>query len=98
MPLESLAVVSFLHRARRIYSGGRDVGYSSLQRSYGPLAAILFLYLPFDIAAQHGRVERILIEDNDEHTLGLRQAVTDECNMTAIAVRGCLLRRSGGSI
>ncbi|KAL8940054.1 MAG: hypothetical protein Q9211_002457 [Gyalolechia sp. 1 TL-2023] len=60
--------------------------YASLARSYGNFAALLILYIiPLDIAAQHERVEQVILEREDDLIVTFKQAVTDECNMTAIA-------------
>ena len=60
--------------------------YDSLRRYYGPFVALLVsIFLP-DTAKQYERVERVVLQGKPEDALAFRQAVTDECNMTAVAV------------
>ena len=60
--------------------------YVSLRRYYGPFIALLVsTFLP-DTAKQYERVERVILQGKPEDALAFRQAVTDECNMTAVAV------------
>lgn len=65
---------------------GRTEKYTSLERSYGSLAAVIIIYTPVDVAAQHERVERIVVEGKDKDAFAFKQAVTNECSMTAVAV------------
>ena len=64
--------------------------YGSLSRNYGTSVALIISICFPNIATQYERVERIILNGREEHVLALRQAVTDECNMTAIAVGQCL--------
>ena len=60
--------------------------YNSLRRYYGPfVASLVAIFLP-DTAKQYERVERVVLHGKPEDALAFRQAVTDECNMTAVAV------------
>ena len=60
--------------------------YDSLRRYYGPFVALLVTILLPDTAKQYERVKRVVLQGNPEDALAFRQAVTDECNMTAVAV------------
>lgn len=62
--------------------------YRSLERNYGSIAASLVSLCMPDTAAQYERIQDIISDGTDEDTLALRQAVTDECNLTAVAVGG----------
>ena len=63
-----------------------DIRYDSLSRCYGPFVALLVsTFLP-DTAKQYERVKRVILQGKPEDALAFRQAVTDECNMTAVAV------------
>lgn len=65
--------------------------YSSLKRSYGRTTALLVTALLRDTATQYERVESVILPGEDDDVLAFRQAVTDECNMTAVAVRRSLI-------
>ena len=60
--------------------------FSSLKRSYGPTIAVLVTLLLRDTATQYERVESVVLPGENDDVLAFRQAVTDECNMTAVAV------------
>lgn len=63
-----------------------DLQYASLKRYYGPIvASLVSTFLP-DTAKQYERIERVVLQGKAEDALAFRQAVTDECNMTAVAV------------
>lgn len=60
--------------------------YKLLSRDYGTLvASFVSAFFP-DTAEYHDRVQRLILNGNEEDTVAFRQAVTDECNMTAVAV------------
>ena len=63
-----------------------DIQYYSLSRCYGPFVALLVSTFLSDTAKQYERVERVVLQGKPEDALAFRQAVTDECNMTAVAV------------
>ena len=60
--------------------------YGSLQRSYGRSVAVLVTFFLRDTATQYERVESVVLPSENEDILAFRQAITDECNMTAVAV------------
>ncbi|KAL8660723.1 MAG: hypothetical protein Q9202_006273 [Teloschistes flavicans] len=59
--------------------------YSVLRQSYGHLVAIGISLVRPNIATQYERVETLILRGEDEPALAFRQAVTDECNMNAVA-------------
>lgn len=65
--------------------------YSSLKRSYGRTTALLVTAFLLDTATQYERVESVILPGEHDDVLAFRQAVTDECNMTAVAVRQSLI-------
>lgn len=60
--------------------------FALLQRSYGYFVALLISTLSPSTATQYERIENLILGGEDENALAFRQAVTDECNMTAVAV------------
>lgn len=65
--------------------------YSPLKRSYGRTTALLVTAFLRDTATQYERVESVILPGEHDDVLAFRQAVTDECNMTAVAVRRSLI-------
>ena len=57
-----------------------------LQDNYGPRAGVALYFLFRSTATQYLRVQRSVLNGKDEDAVQFRQAVTNECNMTAIAV------------
>ena len=77
------ALISLLISASQTVLG---LQYASLRRYYGPfVASLVSTFLP-DTAKRYERVERVLLQGKDGDALAFRQAVTDECNMTTVAV------------
>lgn len=65
--------------------------YSSLKRSYGRTTAFFVTAFLRDTATQYERVESVILPGEHDDVLAFRQAVTDECNMTAVAVGRSLI-------
>ena len=65
--------------------------YSSLKRSYGRTTALLVTAFLRDTATQYERVQSVILPGEHDDVLAFRQAVTDECNMTAVAVGRSLI-------
>lgn len=69
-----------------------DDGFASLRQSYGWFYVLsygwfyMLLYAFPDGTAQYEWIKKVILKGKDEHALAFRQAITDECNMTAIAV------------
>lgn len=57
-----------------------------LAKRYGMSIAFLVTFLSNDTAIRYERVERDVLNGSAEDALAFKQAITDECNMTAIAV------------
>ena len=80
------SIISLLQLIAQGFKYALDIQYDSLSRCYGPFVALLVsTFLP-DTAKQYERVERVVLQGKPEDALAFRQAVTDECNMTAVAV------------
>ena len=63
--------------------------YQLLEENHGTWVALLVIYVLPDTATQYERLGKFILEpghEGDHSAIVLRQAVTDECNMTAIAV------------
>ena len=89
-PLSVIALVTTLRDVSRILIDIIPNQYSSLKRSYGRTTALLVTIYLRDTATQYERVESVILPGEDDDVLAFRQAVTDECNMTAVAVRRSL--------
>ncbi|KAG8533560.1 uncharacterized protein KY384_001300 [Bacidia gigantensis] len=76
------ATISVAQQAFQLVASQR---FSSLERSYGSFVALFVSTFLRNTAGQYERIERIVIRGRDEDALAFRQAVTDECNMTAVA-------------
>ncbi|KAL6714826.1 hypothetical protein ACLMJK_007086 [Lecanora helva] len=59
--------------------------FRALERSYGRWVAFYVSLALWNTATQYERIERVILRGRDEDALAFRQAVTDECNMTAVA-------------
>ena len=58
-----------------------------LFESYGVIAGSIIGELFPRTAVEYERIQRVLLRGSDEEVLRFRDSVTNECNMTAIAVR-----------
>lgn len=59
---------------------------NTLTKNYGWAIGIpVSLILP-DTANRYERIEKDVLNRDDEEALAFRQSITDECNMTAVAV------------
>lgn len=60
--------------------------YKLIARNYGPfLAFVVARYLP-ETARQYESIHYDILRGSKEEAMSFRQAVTDECSMTAVAV------------
>lgn len=59
---------------------------ATIGSTYGRTIAILMSVGFRNTADEYERVERVVLRGGDEEALAFRQSVTDECNMTAVAV------------
>lgn len=65
----------------------RSAEKEALVRNYGHAVGVPVALLLGNTATQYLRIQRSVLNGKDENAVEFRQAVTDECNMTAIAVR-----------
>ena len=82
----AVGITSSVIQALEIF--GRDARRqaSLLRRSYPVIPASLIVFVFPDSASRFERIERDVLNGPEENALTFRQAITDECNMTAIAV------------
>ena len=73
-PLQSLIFI-FLRRQK-----------SRIANNYGPFIGTVVTVILRGTATQYERIEKAILYGGDEEALAFRQAVTNECNMTAVAV------------
>ena len=59
----------------------------TISQSYGPTAGFFISICFRSTASEYERLQRVVLPGSDEETLRFRDAVTNECNMTAVAVR-----------
>ena len=82
--MEALVVASlFISGYQRVQAYHRN----TISQSYGPTAGFLISILFRSTASEYERLQRVVLRGSDEETLRFRAAVTNECNMTAVAVR-----------
>ena len=58
-----------------------------IRQNYGSNIATLVVFFLGDVASSYERIGIEVLNGPTENAISFRQAVTDECNMTAIAVR-----------
>ena len=59
---------------------------SLLARNYGSLVATLVTVIAPEIATQYRQIDAEVLHGGEQETVAFRQAITDESNMTAVAV------------
>ena len=64
----------------------REAQRTALVGNYGPTVGVAVSLLFGNTASQYLRIQRSVLKGQDEDAVQFRQAVTNECNMTAIAV------------
>ena len=65
----------------------RSAEKEALVSNYGHAVGVPVSLLLGNTATQYLRIQRGVLNGDDENAVDFRQAVTNECNMTAIAVR-----------
>ena len=61
--------------------------YLLLSKNYGFVIAFFVSACLPDTASQYERIQNEILRGSKENAMTFRQTVTDECNMTAVAVR-----------
>ena len=65
----------------------RSAQKKALVENYGPAIGLPVFFFLGNTATQYLRIQRTVLNGKDQDAVEFRQAVTYECNMTAIAVR-----------
>lgn len=73
--------------ASRLARTQRSAEKEALVSNYGHAVGVPVSLLLGNTATQYLRIQRSVLNGEDENAVDFRQAVTNECNMTAIAVR-----------
>lgn len=60
--------------------------FKTLSRTYGTRVALFIIFAYPNTASEYDRLERVVLRGREEEALLFRDAVANECNMTAIAV------------
>ena len=83
-------LVALLNANRKAYysirQATKEVERSLLVRNYGSLVAAFFIVVSPETATQYEQIDAKILHGEEQETLAFRQAITDESNMTAIAV------------
>ena len=86
-------VIAFVSTGQAVYQRVADISLSEsrrqralLQSRYGWSVAFAVTFFSRDTAIRYERVERDILNGSAEGALAFKQAITDECNMTAVAV------------
>lgn len=59
---------------------------NTLSQTYGIHVALFIIILYPNTASEYDRLERVVLRGSEDEALLFRNAVANECNMTAIAV------------
>ena len=77
--------------ATKFYFSLRSYSRAIISQTYGGTAGFFISTFFGNTASEYERLQRVVIRGNDEEALRFRDSVTNECNMTAIAVSGSRL-------
>ena len=80
------ALLSILPLASRVIGKQFLEATGVLIDNYGPRAGVALAFYFGSTAPQYLRIQRSVLNGKDEDAVQFRQAVVNECNMTAIAV------------
>lgn len=81
----------------RAYRRLKNQQSSILGRNYGPILGVVITLVAPGLATQYERINASVIRGGDDEAAVFRQSVTDECNMTAVAVRLAKIVATGAS-
>lgn len=88
--MDTLSVVStiagLLSLATEILLKLRAYERSTLSQSYGGTAGFVISTFFWSTASEYERLQRVVVQGNDDEALRFRASVIKECNMTAVAV------------
>ena len=85
-PLSIFSVVLLLSPLLSLFAQLKGEEFRTLSRTYGPHVALIITTVSPNTASEYDRLERVVLRGREEEALLFRDAVANECNMTAIAV------------
>lgn len=86
-PISSVAsVIAIVQLSIQIFTISVRYQQRLLIRNYGLPVGLPVSLLLRDTATQYERIEKDILHGRDADALAFKQAITDECNMTAVAV------------
>lgn len=90
-PLSATAsVIAMIQLTNKLLAYGihlrREQQKGLIERTYGWFRAVLILRFLPETASRYETISRHVIQGTREAAMSFRQATTDECNMTAVAV------------
>ena len=74
-----------IYRATRQLASHQQ--HELLARKYGAFSASVVAWLSPETAGQYESIHYYILRGSKEEAMSFRQAITNECNMTAVAVR-----------
>ncbi len=78
------AATSRIYRATRLLASQQQ--HELLARNYGAFYASVVAWLSPETARQYESIDYYILRGSKEEAMSFRQAITNECNMTAVAV------------
>lgn len=91
IPADVITLLKTSIEALRIFIDIIPKQYRSLKRSYEHTTALLVTVYLRDIVTQYERVESVILPGEHDNVLAFRQVVTNECNMTTVAIGRSLI-------
>ena len=82
-------VASFIQLATlatKVYFQFRAYDGNTISETYGRTAGFVISTFFGKTASEYERLQRVVLRGSDEESLRFRDSVTNECNMTAVAV------------
>lgn len=86
-PITAIGLASSVIRLLDLVLRFQAHNINTISRSYGLIAGVLISICFPKTASEYERLQRVVLRGSDEDTLRFRDAVTNECSMTAVAVR-----------
>lgn len=83
-------IIAIFDKSSNLYRGTRQLASRQqlqlLARNHGPLVAYIVAWLSPRTAQQYESIHLHILRGSNQEAMNFRQAITNECNMTAIAV------------
>lgn len=85
-----VATIALFHTTTNLYKATRQLAsrqqHELLARNYGAFSASLVTWLSPQTAQHYESIHHHILRGSKEEAVGFREAITNECNMTAVAV------------